>query len=114
MDKKEINSPKLTEHFLFWVCGIRGLLLCFSLLISSGTFCETDDVIEIARCPIPDVLRQGWDSTDVSCLGFSSMPSDARALGAHHPGVEIMAISRATARFRACICAIQPSSLPTA
>jgi hypothetical protein len=27
MDKKEINSPKLTEHFLFWVCGIGGLLL---------------------------------------------------------------------------------------
>jgi hypothetical protein len=29
MDKKEINSPKLTEHFLFWVCGIGGLLLAF-------------------------------------------------------------------------------------
>ncbi|MGD0509014.1 MAG: hypothetical protein ABSA27_14525 [Terriglobales bacterium] len=27
MDKKEINSPKLTEHFLFWVCGIGVLLL---------------------------------------------------------------------------------------
>jgi hypothetical protein len=27
MDKKEINSPKLTENFLFWVCGIGGLLL---------------------------------------------------------------------------------------
>ncbi|MGA2966040.1 MAG: hypothetical protein ABSD64_07495 [Terriglobales bacterium] len=27
MDKKEINSPKLTEHFLFWVCGLGGLLL---------------------------------------------------------------------------------------
>ena len=27
MDKKEINSPKLTEHFLFWACGIGGLLL---------------------------------------------------------------------------------------
>ena len=27
MDKKEINSPKLTEHFLFWVCGLAGLLL---------------------------------------------------------------------------------------
>jgi hypothetical protein len=27
MDKKEINSPKLTEHFLFWVCGIGILLL---------------------------------------------------------------------------------------
>jgi hypothetical protein len=27
MDKKEINSPKLTEHFLFWVCGIGALLL---------------------------------------------------------------------------------------
>jgi hypothetical protein len=24
MDKKEINFPKLTEHFLFWVCGIGG------------------------------------------------------------------------------------------
>jgi hypothetical protein len=27
MDKKEINSPKLTEHFLFWICGIGALLL---------------------------------------------------------------------------------------
>jgi hypothetical protein len=27
MDKKEINSPKLTEHFLFWVFGIAGLLM---------------------------------------------------------------------------------------
>jgi len=27
MDKKAINSPKLTEHFLFWVCGAAGLLL---------------------------------------------------------------------------------------
>jgi hypothetical protein len=29
MDKKEINSPKLTEHFLFWVFSIAGLLLAF-------------------------------------------------------------------------------------
>ena len=29
MDKKEINSPKLTAHFLFWVCGIGGLLLAY-------------------------------------------------------------------------------------
>lgn len=29
MDKKEINSPKLTSHFLFWVCGIGGLVLAF-------------------------------------------------------------------------------------
>jgi hypothetical protein len=27
MDKKEINSPKLTEHFLFWICGLGLLLL---------------------------------------------------------------------------------------
>jgi hypothetical protein len=27
MDKKEINSPKLTENFLFWICGVGGLLL---------------------------------------------------------------------------------------
>jgi len=27
MDKKEINSPKLTEHFLFWICGFGLLLL---------------------------------------------------------------------------------------
>ncbi len=29
MDKKEINSPKLTEHFLFWVCGIAILVMAF-------------------------------------------------------------------------------------
>ncbi len=23
MDKKKINSPKLTENFLFWICGVR-------------------------------------------------------------------------------------------
>ena len=27
MDKKEINSPKLTENFLFWICGVGGLLM---------------------------------------------------------------------------------------
>jgi hypothetical protein len=27
MDKKEINSPKLTGNFLFWICGIGGLVL---------------------------------------------------------------------------------------
>jgi hypothetical protein len=27
MDKKEINSPKLTANFLFWVCGVGGALL---------------------------------------------------------------------------------------
>ena len=27
MDKKEINSPKLTANFLFWICGVGGLLL---------------------------------------------------------------------------------------
>jgi hypothetical protein len=27
MDKKEIESAKLTVHFLFWLCGIGGLVL---------------------------------------------------------------------------------------
>jgi hypothetical protein len=27
MDKKEIESPKLTEHFLFWACGIAVLVI---------------------------------------------------------------------------------------
>jgi Mg2+ and Co2+ transporter CorA len=27
MDKKEINSPKLTEHFLFWVIGIAAVIM---------------------------------------------------------------------------------------
>ena len=27
MDKKEIESPKLTEHFLYWVFGIAGLVM---------------------------------------------------------------------------------------
>jgi hypothetical protein len=27
MDKKEINSPKLTANFLFWVAGVGGVLL---------------------------------------------------------------------------------------
>jgi len=27
MDKKEINSPKLTANFLFWVCGVGGVAL---------------------------------------------------------------------------------------
>jgi hypothetical protein len=28
VDKKEVNSPNLTANFLFWVCGVGGLLLC--------------------------------------------------------------------------------------
>ena len=27
MDKKEINSPKLTANFLIWICGVGALLL---------------------------------------------------------------------------------------
>jgi hypothetical protein len=27
MNKKEINSPKLTANFLFWVAGVGGVLL---------------------------------------------------------------------------------------
>jgi hypothetical protein len=27
MDKKEINSPKLTANFLFWIAGVGGVLL---------------------------------------------------------------------------------------
>jgi hypothetical protein len=27
MDKKEINSPKLTMNFMIWVGGVGGLLL---------------------------------------------------------------------------------------
>jgi hypothetical protein len=27
MDKKEIESPKLTASFLFWVCGVGGVML---------------------------------------------------------------------------------------
>jgi hypothetical protein len=27
MDKKEIESPKLTEHFLFWAVGIALVLM---------------------------------------------------------------------------------------
>lgn len=32
MDKKEINSPKLTANFLFWVCGVGGCVLLIGLL----------------------------------------------------------------------------------
>jgi hypothetical protein len=31
MDKKEINSPKLTANFLFRVCGVGGVLLVLLL-----------------------------------------------------------------------------------
>jgi hypothetical protein len=31
MDKKEINSPKLTANFLIWICGVGGLLLVIFL-----------------------------------------------------------------------------------
>jgi hypothetical protein len=27
MDKKEINSPKLTGNFLFWICGVGCVVL---------------------------------------------------------------------------------------
>jgi hypothetical protein len=31
MDKKEINSPKLTIDFVFWTCGVGGLMLLILL-----------------------------------------------------------------------------------
>jgi len=31
MDKKEINSPKLTVNFVFWICGVGGLMLLILL-----------------------------------------------------------------------------------
>ena len=31
MDKREINSPKLTANFLLWVCGFGGSLLLIVL-----------------------------------------------------------------------------------
>jgi hypothetical protein len=31
MDKKEINSFKLTANFIIWVCGVGGLLLLIFL-----------------------------------------------------------------------------------
>jgi len=27
MDKKEINSPKLTANLLFWVCGVGSVVV---------------------------------------------------------------------------------------
>ena len=36
VDKKEINSPKLTMNFLFWICGARGFLLFALLGLTSG------------------------------------------------------------------------------
>jgi hypothetical protein len=33
MDKKEINSAKLTGNFLFWICGVGGLLLLGFVLL---------------------------------------------------------------------------------
>jgi hypothetical protein len=27
MDKKEINSPRLTLNFVFWICGVGGFVL---------------------------------------------------------------------------------------
>jgi hypothetical protein len=31
MDKKEINSPRLTLNFVFWICGVGGLVLLLLL-----------------------------------------------------------------------------------
>jgi hypothetical protein len=31
MDKKEINSPTLTLNFVFWICGVGGLVLLILL-----------------------------------------------------------------------------------
>jgi hypothetical protein len=31
MDKKEIDSPKLTANFIIWICGVGGLLLLIFL-----------------------------------------------------------------------------------
>jgi len=27
MEKKEINSPRLSADFVFWICGVGGLLI---------------------------------------------------------------------------------------
>jgi hypothetical protein len=32
MDKKEINSAKLTANFLFWICGVGGGVLLIGML----------------------------------------------------------------------------------
>ena len=37
VDKKEINSPKLTMNFLFWSCGVGGFLLFALLGLTSGS-----------------------------------------------------------------------------
>jgi hypothetical protein len=34
MDKKEINSPKLTANFLIWICGVGGLVLLALALLA--------------------------------------------------------------------------------
>jgi hypothetical protein len=31
MDKKEINSARLTLDFVFWICGVGGLVLLILL-----------------------------------------------------------------------------------
>jgi hypothetical protein len=41
MDKKEINSPKLTANFLFWVGGVGGVLLVAFCHTTSGKSFES-------------------------------------------------------------------------
>jgi hypothetical protein len=84
MDKKEINSPKLTANFLFWICGVGGVLLLLFWRTTYGGCCDRR-VENLAGCP--SIRAKGtciYASASVKAWGW---PKEQQ--GASHTVVEV-------------------------
>jgi len=72
-DKKEINSPKLTANFLFWIAGMGVLLVAF-YITPGGSF----EINAPASLPLKPIAAVGYPACGKNTNGGGARPPERK------------------------------------